>query len=582
MSLRLLVPLLSLCSLLGSAPAAAWLIEDPLHVNCHERLSQAALTAAGYTGTPPEPTEEDRLLVNSVDFSLEQYDDNPWAWALILGARYPDLHGAPSFDFDDLSRVHNALADQSEHCLRSELQDGAAGTEEAVVACRNFIASMYWEAVGAVDATGNVDPNAQTSAAVNFVYSGRVGWPVSQYYFAAGRALHAIQDGFTHTYRDPNNWGVIQTVFNWSDQVSCTLDEETDGHGHEGVLDDCDGEWASKDARFEATGEASADFLAILKEPGDHVTREQRLQDFLDEWFVFQPGCELSNDYCDNPDQAALVSSPESDIAICDGCSSTSSRPLAHAWWIFLGLGLLGWRRAPRAAVLGGVLLLGAPALAQGTPVSPPATDPGAAPTDAAPASAPEATPPDAAASPAASASASPVASTAAVPAPAAETPAAAPATSSPKRSGYRTELRSSVSVQNPALAIGVGAGWRWTRFDVGAFAELNPWFSFERSRLHLGSTNVGAFLHYLHPISDNAELRFGVGGGAAILNESLAGSPAGKIGPYLNLRLLGFAYHWEDIAFTVDGFDLALPVPQMVGWPVLHAQHRMSVGVQF
>lgn len=576
MSLRLLAPLLPLGILFGSAPAAAWLIEDPLHVNCHERLSQAALTAAGYTGTPPEPTEDERLLLNSVDFSLEQYDDNPWAWALILGARYPDLHGAPSFDFDDLSRVHNGLADQSEHCLRSELQDGAAGSAEAVVACRNFIASMYWEAAGAVDAAGNVDPSVQTSATVNFVYSGRVGWPVSQYYFAAGRALHAIQDGFTHTYRDPDNWGVIQTVFNWSDQVSCTLDEDTDGHGHEGVLDDCDGEWASTDARFEATAEASADFLAILKEPGDHATREQRLQDFLDEWFVFQPGCELANNYCENPDQAALVSSPESDIAICDGCSSTSSRPLAHAWWFFLGLGLLGLRRAPRAAALAGALLLGAPALAQGTPAPPPAADPGTVPTDAPSTSAPEATPPDVGPPPAASPAAVPAA------APVAEAPTPPPASSSPKRSGYRTELRTSVSVQNPALAIGVGAGWRWTRFDVGAFAEVNPWFSFERSRLHLGSTNVGAFLHYLHPISDNAELRFGLGGGAAILNESLAGSPAGKIGPYLNLRLLGFAYHWEDVAFTVDGFDLALPVPQMVGWPVLHAQHRMSVGVQF
>lgn len=138
------------------------------------------------------------------------------------------------------------------------------------------------------------------------------------------------------------------------------------------------------------------------------------------------------------------------------------------------------------------------------------------------------------------------------------------------------------MSLQNPGAAIGVAAGYRWLRCDVGGFLEFNPWFSVERSRVGLGTTNLGAFVHYLHPISTDADLRFGAGGGAAILNESLAGSPAGKIGSYLNLRLLGVVLHGEGVALTIDGFDLAVAAPQMVGWPVIYAQHRVSMGVQF
>ena len=150
------------------------------------------------------------------------------------------------------------------------------------------------------------------------------------------------------------------------------------------------------------------------------------------------------------------------------------------------------------------------------------------------------------------------------------------------KAAGYRTEVRISGSVQSPAASLHVAPGFRWGRVDAGCFLEVNPWYSVERLRMHLGTTNVGAFVHYLHPLSADADLRFGVGGGASILNESLAGSPAGKIGPYLNLRLLGLVWHWESIALTLDGFDLAVAAPQMIGWPVVYAQQRVSVGVLF
>jgi hypothetical protein len=56
-----------------------------------------------------------------------------------------------------------------------------------------------------------------------------------------------------------------------------------------------------------------------------------------------------------------------------------------------------------------------------------------------------------------------------------------------------------------------------------------------------------------------------------------------GNLGVYANLRLLGIVWYFaERTALTVDVFDLALPTPQLRGWPVLQAQHRISVGRSF
>ena len=139
------------------------------------------------------------------------------------------------------------------------------------------------------------------------------------------------------------------------------------------------------------------------------------------------------------------------------------------------------------------------------------------------------------------------------------------------------------MSVQNPAYAVGAAAAWAWSRAEIGAFAELNPWYSVERATMNMGATNLGGFAHYLHPLSHTVDLRAGLGLGVSVLNTDLIGSKAGTTGVFMNLRLLGVVFRGAgDWAFTVDGFDLAIAAPQMVGWPVLYAQHRVSLGLQF
>ena len=148
---------------------------------------------------------------------------------------------------------------------------------------------------------------------------------------------------------------------------------------------------------------------------------------------------------------------------------------------------------------------------------------------------------------------------------------------------GWRVEARASLSVQNPAYAFGGAAAYAWPRVELGGFAELNPWYDVNRETMSLGATNFGVFTHYLHAIRPDVRLRVGLGLGLSVLNQDLPGTSAGNVGIYANVRLLGIVWYFANrTALTIDAFDLALPTPQLRGWPVLYAQHRVSVGLSF
>jgi MYXO-CTERM domain-containing protein len=148
---------------------------------------------------------------------------------------------------------------------------------------------------------------------------------------------------------------------------------------------------------------------------------------------------------------------------------------------------------------------------------------------------------------------------------------------------GLRAAARASMSVQNPAYAIGLAGAYGWRRAEVGVFAELNPWYDANKEMLAMGSTNFGVFAHYLHPLRQDLRLRAGLGLGLSVLNQSLPGTSAGNVGLDVNVRLLGLVWYFaERTALTIDAFDLAIPTPQLTGWPVSYAQHRFSVGLSF
>lgn len=522
------------------AKASAWQIEDPIHDPCHERISQAALTRAGYVQTPAPLTSDDARLKDNLEFDASRYDANIYALSLVLGVRNADTHGGADFSFGNNAHAANADDDQRAHCLRRKSQDGPEGDAAAIADCRAWIESLYWQALASLDDEGNVSADARTDATVATEFQGSVSYPLSGFYYYAGRAIHAVQDSFTHSFRSPDGRR-IRHVFNWSDQVSCTLDEGRDGHGHETVLDDChDGDPSSAE-RFELATTASAELLTALTEAGSHAERAERIAAFLESWMSYEPDCTLDNRYCESPVYDWLARSDRSDRHLCDGplgcqSASPSRSPLAPSRGLLVAgtLGLVAFglrrRRGFGATLLGGALLL--------TPQLAHAEEPDS------------------------------------------EAPARHEAR---KVGGPRLEARASLSVDNPAYAFGLAGLYGFKRADVGVFAELNPWYSIERRRMSLGATNFGVLGHYLHPLRRDLVLRFGLGFGLSMLNADMLGVNAGNLGVFANVRALGLLWEFADgVALTADPLDIALPAPGLTGWPILFTQHRASLGLQF
>jgi MYXO-CTERM domain-containing protein len=530
-----------LCASLAPAYASAWQIEDPIHENCHERISQAALNQTGYVNEPPPLEGDDASLRDNVEFKASRYDANIYALSLIIGVRNADTHGGMDFSFGNNASAANADDDQRAHCLRSKSQDGPAGDAAAIADCRAWIESLYWLSLSSLDAGGHVAADDRTDVTVATEFQGPVSYPVSQLYYFAGRAMHAVQDSFSHSFRSADGHS-IRHVFNWSDQVSCTLDESRDGHGHETMLDHCQDGDPSEAERFELATQASTDLLSAITTPGVRAERAQRIADFLEAWMTYEPGCTLENDYCQSPVYDWLSHSDRSDKNICDGplgCETASAPQASPA--------------SERGLLLGSALLFGAFALRRRRRL-------GAA-----------------------------LALAAAVCAAPRAAQAEASGTDTPSRpeprkvGGPRLEARGSLSVDNPAYAFGVAGLYGFKRADVGIFAELNPWYSIERRRMSLGSTNFGVLGHYLHPLRHDLVLRFGLGLGVSMLNADMLGVNAGNLGIYLNIRAMGLIWEFADgVALTADPLDIALPAPALVGWPILFTQYRTSLGLQF
>ncbi len=514
-------------ALLPSATASAWQVADPIHHDCHERISAAALADVGYLQAPPPLTGADSDLRDGLQFDAGRYDANIYALSLIIGTRWPDSQGEPSFDFYKLSNVHNAPGDQGAHCLREETDVGAEpGDTHALAACRAAITALYWQALATLDAAGVVDPDERTLQPEYLPFIGKTQIPVSGFYFFAGRAAHAIQDSFTHTYRrmdDPDAGHRITSIFNWSSQVRGDLVEAENGHGHETILDDCEDDNPSNGDRMRWATEASAAFLTALTDPGDAALRQMRLDAFFADWMTYEAGCSIANEYCDNPVQAWLRASGESMNYDDGGCAMAGRTGAGIGLFSIAGvvLAALTLRRRRR----GVATLIAFAAVALG----------------------------------------------------------ATAARADDEHVGWRAEARASLSVQNPAYAFGGAGAFAWRRAELGGFAELNPWYDANREMWSLGATNFGVFTHYLHSLRPDVRIRAGVGLGLSVLNQDLPGTSAGNVGLYANIRLLGIVWYFANrTALTIDAFDLALPAPQLRGWPVLYAQHRISVGLSF
>jgi hypothetical protein len=314
------------CSL--AAAALAWLtspalvhafsVKSGLTDGCHEKVTlvgylQARTQAPSDLGryVPEGPWEEvaDYLLLDA-NYRPETRAEKFFLFSLLTGVRAPDNEGFSLTNISTLRAIHANPEDQYHHCLRAVDDDYLAGDERAVQGCRDTVEGQLVKA-GEVLLKSAEDQVIKKPFTLDQYGTFDVEvWGVAYY---VGRAMHAMEDSFTHTLRGVDMRGIIH-VMNYAEAIGGTLREERDGLPHSAVTDTCillateEDEPGNKDRVFAAEA-AAADLLraAAPMLAGERMTALE-LGGVLDKWLSYVPGTELGfaegcikdNDYCNS------------------------------------------------------------------------------------------------------------------------------------------------------------------------------------------------------------------------------------------------------------------------------------------
>jgi hypothetical protein len=224
-----------------------------------------------------------------------------------------DIGSYPGLDLSRMVALHNDPDTQDMHCLRAAWQDGEEGDAEAVGSCRQAVRR---EVGLALDASS---PDELEPVRVNLCYQGAREVMLSRFYYHLGRAVHVVQDSFSHCYRTEDRLSIVE-VANWVEDVSGRLDPSRDGPAHDDDADDCQCTRPLGQPTYDAVLAASTDLIRLASMDAPRPDVEAQLETFLDLWMSHVEGCTRENGYCESPDPAELASDP------CQGCQCTLVR----------------------------------------------------------------------------------------------------------------------------------------------------------------------------------------------------------------------------------------------------------------
>ncbi len=559
----------------SSSLARAWQIESFATTNCHERITTSAVASAGFPddAVPPPPTETEARAISDVPFSFP-FDEqrNGWGLALLIGVRFNDVENRDPVDLPRLASIHNDPDKQDEHCLRHAPDDGPAGDMAALMRCKAFILAELELALGPTD---TIDLAATEEVEVFLKFRQNTKLQLNRMNFHVGRALHALEDGYTHILRDGAT-DDVRHVLNWieGNLSGADYDEARDGHPHIGAVDDCSkADDLTRDRENRSTAAATALVEAIADPAGGRAGRLSRAATVIDESFVITPGCTIENNYCD---------APELTVTAC-GCGAGEAGAQASLVpGLMVGAMFLRRRRRKakrkRAGLVTAFALLGlaAPALAQSSPTTPepspidPATGkPVLTPVDMAP-----------------NADGTEQANTSdkveertleredkvieALPDP------------TTKKWGFAAAA--SASFQRGAAAGSVGLRWNpCDCFGLGLDVEWNPYVAYSELDVTAGTVQVYIPGIWKMRKFGSWELRMTFGLGASMLMFDLVEADQGSIGLYANWNPLGVAFSFgPNFKLVVKPGDIAIPIPELVGFPFYYPQYRFTVGLEW
>jgi hypothetical protein len=530
-----LAVVLALTVSLAVSTAHGYNYSSPFAEGCHERLSVEALSAVrerSKTARALPTSQRDRAWIDDLPLELPREARDLGAATLVAGVRDNDLKGAGSLEAAELAQLHGNPNSQREHCLRRPEHDEPTGTQRALEDCRDYILERFEVAVrDGFDDEGEVDPNARTRLEIDLDFAGQVRVPMPTAYLELGRALHALQDSFSHAIRSEDGLRV-RVLLNWIDYVHDEVETARDGPVHRAALDECTGLDAVRRTRLRRASEASQTLLRAAfqadRSPDEKIADARAV---LDRYLSFEDGCDAGNAYCDAPELRYSVSGMECGVGVAPG--GTEGRRAGAGWVIALalvGLSLRGRRRVQRTGVVLCVLALASARVAAQDAAT------GGASNDAAYAVSPLA---------------------------------------------LRGAISASIDEAGAALAAGAryGLSPRWV---LGLDVEWNPWASLKTGHVRSGVLNAYATGVWRSPVSSTLALRVTGHAGVSTLLFDMYGSPSGSIGPYLGLSLLGLEVTLgSDLALVLEPADVVVTVPHLTGIPYIRRQYRATVALE-
>jgi MYXO-CTERM domain-containing protein len=461
----------------------------------------------------------------------------------LLGVRDNDIKEHGPTDLKALAPEASNPKEQQEHCLRAPDQDEPGGSEAAVEACRQYIREQFALALDGLDQRGMPDAKNREELSVSLAIRGEVDVDVPRFFLEAGRGLHALQDSFTHTFRNPENPGKIRVVLNWVDYTEGTLEEAKDGPPHASELDVCDDPDALRTERHQMASESSAVALLTLLDPSlSRAQKEQGIEDMLDRYVAYdkKADCSAANNWCDAPERQ--YGSPTLGCSF-GGATPRSSVALLAALGAALLLGVRRRRHASLAVVALAVLFSTGVAHAD---EKGPIDGPSAALSGK---------------------------SDAAVPG------------NVDKAGAFFARIAAGASYDNAAFSAGAGLHYQLSRkWVLGFDGEWNPYVATNPGKVRSGSANAYVSLIRRFQLRyENINVRTTVSAGGSMLLFDLVGADKYSFGPFFGVSFLGL--EWKvarGFYLTVDPTYLAIPIPSVTGVPFMYAQYRFLLGIEF
>jgi hypothetical protein len=568
---RVLCGLATAAALLVPGTARAWSIGTQLDEDgCHESITAQALIAARTRfATAPEltPTRDEAALIADVLFKpAGELRGDIGGMSLLLGVRDNDVKDKDPLAALDVVTLQGDPATQEEHCMRAAEDDGAAGEARSMDVCRAFIKMRAMQALDGLDASGTVDPDRRIELAVYLGFAGRVVPRLPLFYVRMGQAMHALEDGFTHTYRTGDGLRVT-TVLNWVEFVGNDFDPARDGPGHHPPLDHCHGGDPLVLRNYHNAIDAATALMEVALDPS--LSRDQKAAGFdavTAKYLTFEDhGCTLDNGWCDAPEEQ--VTDPSA-----LGCDAGAGGGGASSWLVLvIGAAALVILRRRGAMLLAIGLVMTAQVARADDRKRTAATEHEVATTPI----------PPAVVAPPAAGQTEPGRD---VPTP---TVHEVLQVRKDKRLGPALGFTGAVGVSVDRAA-GVGTlGVRYRLNEtwlVGGDVAWNPWISSSPNRFTSGSLNIYGTLIRRYPMRfDRVNLRTSLHLGTSTLLFDVYGAPKYSTGPYFAVSLLGIDYDLGgSVRLVVDPAEIAVPMPEVGQLPLWYSQFRFMVGLQY